>query len=603
MLLLEVLGLEALELALSTLDLEAPRCPPAAHHAWRPLRVFHLDRLRHLCGRFWLPLVLLGAVLLGVLRLGVRSLGVLSQRVPGPGVLSRGLPLSAARAAGASGRGDAGSTGVSGSGRARTGGTGAARTGGIAGAGGASPEGAESPRGPPGAASQRPPLSRQQLREWCAQRYCCRGAATGGTRAGRPGAGAVASGVGDPGAGGAGSGGAAAGGTEAGDPGAGGAGSGGAATGGTEAGDPGARGSGAASDAGAGGSVAAGGAGAGGSGVARGSGAGGSGATGGTGAGGSGAAGGAGAGGSGAAGGAGAGSSGAAGGAGAGGSGAARGVGAAGGAGAAGAGGTAQPRLFFAPPSPSSLPPPDSVLRQVLSLPSSTGLSLLPGSPLPAPSPYIEQTGGPAERREPASRPVSPVRTGRTGRRVPRPRPPAVPGTHLMALRPSSAPQRVPLPSPPASSLRYVPDPESDRARAAHPTVTRLLATVVTDPSFESTAASALVAELVDFATACRLDYAASLVAESESVCPPSVGGECALGTDVLEDRHEDLECLAAAAPHLVAMLLAPEGDPDAPDIPTPRSYADAIAGECLSVANSHGRRDGILEVHRHLRQ
>ncbi|CAI7893093.1 unnamed protein product [Closterium sp. NIES-54] len=111
----------------------------------------------------------------------------------------------------------------------------------------------------------------------------------------------------------------------------------------------------------------------------------------------------------------------------------------------------------------------------------------------------------------------------------------------------------------------------------------RLLATVVTDLSFESAAAFALVAELVDFAAACCLDYAARLVAESESVCPPSVGGECALGTDVLEDRQEDLECLAAAAPHLVSMLLAPEGDPDAPDIPTPRSYAEAIVGEYSS--------------------
>ncbi|CAI5484746.1 unnamed protein product, partial [Closterium sp. Yama58-4] len=183
------------------------------------------------------------------------------------------------------------------------------------------------------------------------------------------------------------------------------------------------------------------------------------------------------------------------------------------------------------------------------------------------------------EHREPASRPVSPVRAGRTARRVPRPRPPPVPGTHTMALRPSSAPQRVPLPSPPASSLPEIPDPESDRVRAASPTVMRLLATVVTDPSFESTAASALVAELVDFAAACRLDYAASLVAESESVCPPSVGGKCALGTDVLEDRQEDFECLAAVVPHLVAWLLAPEGDPDALDIPTPRSYAEAISG------------------------
>ncbi|CAI7845840.1 unnamed protein product [Closterium sp. NIES-53] len=104
---------------------------------------------------------------------------------------------------------------------------------------------------------------------------------------------------------------------------------------------------------------------------------------------------------------------------------------------------------------------------------------------------------------------------------------------------------------------------------------------VVTDPSFESTSASALVVELVDFAAQCRLDYAASLVAESEfaSVCPPSVGGECALGTHVLEDRQEDFECFAAAVPHLVSILLALERDPNAPNIPTPRSYAEAIEG------------------------
>ncbi|CAI7866551.1 unnamed protein product [Closterium sp. NIES-54] len=34
-----------------------------------------------------------------------------------------------------------------------------------------------------------------------------------------------------------------------------------------------------------------------------------------------------------------------------------------------------------------------------------------------------------------------------------------------------------------------------------------------------------------------------------------------------------------AIVPHLVSMLLGPEGDPDAPDIPTPRSYAEAIEG------------------------
>ncbi|CAI7930967.1 unnamed protein product [Closterium sp. NIES-54] len=257
-------------------------------------------------------------------------------------------------------------------------------------------------------------------------------------------------------------------------------------------------------------------------------------------------------------------------------------------AGCTGAGGAAGVVLGLSPstgPTPPLLSPPP-----VLSL-----SQLQPTSPLPGPSPYSRPTRGLTERREPESRPVlpesrpaspesrpeSPVRTVRTGRRVPHQRPPPVPSTHSMTLRPFTAPQHVPLPSPPASSLPDSPDPESDSLRAASPTVTRLLATAVTDPSFESTAASALVAELVDFAAAFRLDYVASLVAASEfaSVCPLSVGGECALGTDVLEDRQEEFECFAAALPHLVSMLLAPEGDPDAPDIPTLCSYAEAIEG------------------------
>ncbi|CAI7887013.1 unnamed protein product [Closterium sp. NIES-54] len=247
-----------------------------------------------------------------------------------------------------------------------------------------------------------------------------------------------------------------------------------------------------------------------------------------------------------------------------------------------GSGGPARPRPYFVP-----------LLEQVLGLPPSPGPApplecpqpvqsqspLQPVSPLPAPSPYAGPTGGLVERREPASRPASPVRTTRTSRRAPRPRPPALPGTHQMTLRPSTAPLRVPLPPPPESSLPVLADPESDSFRAASPTVARLLSTVVTDPSFESTATSALVAELVDFAARCRLDYATRLVDESGSVCPLSVGGECALSTDVLEDRQEEFLCFAAALPHLVSTLIAPEGDSDAPDILTPRSYAEAIEG------------------------
>ncbi|CAI7831009.1 unnamed protein product [Closterium sp. NIES-54] len=220
---------------------------------------------------------------------------------------------------------------------------------------------------------------------------------------------------------------------------------------------------------------------------------------------------------------------------------------------------TCLPPPFLCPPLDHSQPP------------------LYPASPLRVPSPYTEQSRGLKERHEPASCSVSPVCTPRS--RPPRSRPPPLPRTHTMALRPSSVPLRVPLPAPPGSSLLEVLDPDSGRVRAASPTVARLLATAVTDPSFESAAASALVAELLDFAAACRLNYTTALVAESVSASPPSVGGECALGTDVHEDKQEDFECLAATVPRFASLLLAPEGDPNAPDIPTPRSYAEAITG------------------------
>ncbi|CAI7879152.1 unnamed protein product [Closterium sp. NIES-53] len=378
--------------------------------------------------------------------------------------------------------------------------------------GGAKPESAE-----PGVAescvclamtvSPAEPLSPRQLCEWFARRTHLRsgaegagdpaagGTGTGGAGASSPGGAGVTAGAGGTGgAGAAGLGGARtrARGAGAGGTGAEGIGAGDLGDGGTRDGDPGAGGTG------------AGGAGAGGA-AARGAGAGGAGA-GGAGAG-------AGAGGT-RAGDVGVGDSGA-GGAGAGG----------GGAGSTGAGGTVQRRPFFIPP-----PPFGSVLRHVLN------------SPLPAP-PYAEQIDSLTERHEPDSCPASPVHACSTGRRVPRPRPPPVLGTYIMALRPSFVPLRVPLLSPPASSL----------ADGLDFDLLNLLPPVV--------------------------DYAASLVAESESDYPPSIGGECALGTDVLEDRQEDFECLATAVPRFASMLLAPEGDQDAPDIPTPRSYAEAITG------------------------
>ncbi|CAI7761683.1 unnamed protein product [Closterium sp. NIES-53] len=211
----------------------------------------------------------------------------------------------------------------------------------------------------------------------------------------------------------------------------------------------------------------------------------------------------------------------------------------AGGAGVVDPGGTVRPRPYFVPLLQQVLgTPPSGALTPPLlcPLPNQSQPLLQPASPLPAPSPYTEQSGGLTERREPAS-------------------------------------------PPPESSLPEVPDLESDRARAASPTVSHLLATAISDPSFESAAASALVAELLDFAATCCLDYASALVAQSVSVSPPSVGGKCALGTDVFEDRQEDFECLAPAVPCFASMLLAPEGDPDSPDIPNSCSYAEAITG------------------------
>ncbi|CAI7785039.1 unnamed protein product [Closterium sp. NIES-53] len=147
-------------------------------------------------------------------------------------------------------------------------------------------------------------------------------------------------------------------------------------------------------------------------------------------------------------------------------------------------------------------------------------------------------SGGLTERREPASRPVSLVRNAR---RVPRLGPPPILGTQAMALRPSSVPLRVPLLPPFESSFPVDPDPESDLVRAASPTVSPLLATIVTDPTFESTAASALVAELLDF--------------------------------------EEDFECLAAAVPRFASMLLAPEGDPGTYVDAVPQSRANIVDG------------------------
>ncbi|CAI7915647.1 unnamed protein product [Closterium sp. NIES-54] len=361
--------------------------------------------------------------------------------------------------------------------------------------GGAEPGGAEPERAefgdPLGVSSRREPLSAQRLREWYARR-CSRAAGATGPAAG----GASEVGAAGGAAGAAGPGGAGAGGTGAvrglvgvgAARGAGVAGPRGARTGGTGA-------------AGAGGAA---GVGAVGAGVVATGGAAGAGAAGGTGDGGV--------------------------------AGVVAGDPGAEGTGAVSAvsGGATRPRPYYVP-----------LLQQVLGLPPSTSPTpplqspppvqsqsqLQPASPLPGPSPYSRPTRGLTERRDPESRPASPesrpaspesrpespVHAVCTGRGVARQRPPPVPGTHYMTLHPSNAPQRFPC------RLLLRPLFLTVRTRSLTPFVLLVLLSRVFWPLLSLTlrlsppSASALVAELVDFAAACRLDYAASLVTESES--------------------------------------------------------------------------------------
>ncbi|CAI5474115.1 unnamed protein product [Closterium sp. Yama58-4] len=229
-------------------------------------------------------------------------------------------------------------------------------------------------------------------------------------------------------------------------------------------------------------------------------------------------------------------------------------------------------------------PPPVSGLR-TLGLPSPSpssspsppvsGPPLPPPDPSPAVFPRSQSSLSPppsqtwASRRSPRARPSSPVpftdlRTAFLCSRPPRPSPSV-------------------LPSPPESALTVsLPSPVTDYYRTYRPVLSRVLASLVTHPRASVSSVSALTAAVTEFASTRRLDFATALVAAPPS-SPLAVGGVSALGCDALEDRQFELEFLAAASPHLCAMLLAPEGDPDALDIPTPRTYAEAVSGPWAS--------------------
>ncbi|CAI7783999.1 unnamed protein product [Closterium sp. NIES-54] len=175
-----------------------------------------------------------------------------------------------------------------------------------------------------------------------------------------------------------------------------------------------------------------------------------------------------------------------------------------------------------------------------------------------------------------------------------------VPFTDLRtALFLSSPPRLSPsiLPSPPESALiASLSTPVTDYYRTYRPVLSRVLASLATDPRASLSSVSALTAAVTEFASTRCLDYATSLVA-APPTSPLAIGGESALGCDALEDRQLELDFLAAASPHLCAMLLAPEGDPDALDIPTPRTYAKAPSSADPSLFVRRGSTPFIVLV------
>ncbi|CAI7884071.1 unnamed protein product [Closterium sp. NIES-53] len=232
-------------------------------------------------------------------------------------------------------------------------------------------------------------------------------------------------------------------------------------------------------------------------------------------------------------------------------------------------------------PSPSPPSPPSPPVSGPPLPPPDPSPAIFP-PPLPPLPPPLSHTW--LSCRSPRARPSSPV-----------------PFTNLRtALFCSSPPCLSPsvLPSPLESALTAsLSTPVTNYYHKYRPVLSRVLASLVTDPRASLSSVSALTAAVTEFASTRCLDYATSLVA-APSTSPLAVGGECALGCDALEDRQFELEFLAAASPHLCAMQLAPKGDPDTLDIPTPRTYAEAVLGPWASQVKRPPGSPPVFKVH-----
>ncbi|CAI7838136.1 unnamed protein product, partial [Closterium sp. NIES-53] len=210
------------------------------------------------------------------------------------------------------------------------------------------------------------------------------------------------------------------------------------------------------------------------------------------------------------------------------------------------------------------LPPPQQLPLERQLFPPVSGLRALglPSSPLVRPPslPAFVPTFFPPDARpavwsSPPPQSPPPVVRHHRSRPCPPSACPSSPITDLhtallcTSLHRSPPPVSV-LPSPPPSSLPVSPTPISDNYRIIRLIVSRVLATGVTDPRFSPSSVSTLTAVVADFGAASRLDYSTRVV-PAPPTHPLSVGGEFALGCDVLEDRHSKLEYLAAASPTL----------------------------------------------------
>ncbi|CAI7781015.1 unnamed protein product [Closterium sp. NIES-53] len=153
-------------------------------------------------------------------------------------------------------------------------------------------------------------------------------------------------------------------------------------------------------------------------------------------------------------------------------------------------------------------------------------------------------------------------------------------GPFHLVLR-SCVPPPLVLPQPPESSLTVLHDPLSDYIRASRPVVSRVLSALVTHPTAPLSPVSYLVTTIAGFVSSHRLDYAAHPV--SGPARSSSSGGAHVFPLEVLEDRQFELGFLEVAVPHLCAMLLALEGDPNALDISIPRTDGEAVSGPWAS--------------------